>query len=100
METLAPKERVGRQKIPHLVPAEIEDESAPVLVRALARVFVLVKAGAVKLRQRPVISREMRGHPVHQHPDAALVQRVDEELKILRRSVTARRTEESRYLVP
>ncbi len=42
VKALAPKQRVGRQKIADFVAAVIEDERAPILVRALPRVFMLV----------------------------------------------------------
>ena len=89
VKAVEPEQRVGGEKIGHFVPAKIENERAPVLMRAFARVFVLVKRGAVELRQRPFIARKMRGHPVHNHTDARLVQRVDEKLEILRRAVAA-----------
>jgi len=41
MKSFAPKQGVGHEEIAHLVPAIVENEGAPVLVRALARVFVL-----------------------------------------------------------
>ena len=90
VKAVEPEQRVGGEEIGNLVPAKIENQRAPILMRAFARVFVLVKGGAVEFRQRPFIARKMRGHPVHNHPDARLVQRVDEELKILRRAVAAR----------
>ena len=73
------------------MPAEVEDERAPILVRAFARVVMLVKRGAVKAGKRPIIARKVRRHPVHQHADARLVQRVDQILKIIRRAEAARR---------
>ena len=41
----------------------------------------------------------MRGHPVHDHADAGLVQRVDEKLKILRRAEAAGRREKTGDLI-
>ena len=82
------------------MPAVIENQRAPVLMRAFARVGMLVKRRAVELRQRPVVPREMRRHPVHDHPDARRVQFVDEKLKILRRPVAARRREKAGDLIP
>ena len=70
MKVVAPEQRVGHQEIADLVAAIVENERAPILVRAFARIFVLVKRGAVKLRQRPIVAREMRRHPVNNHADA------------------------------
>ena len=39
---------------------------------------VLVERLAVEARERPVVLREVPGHPVHDHADAGLVQAVDE----------------------
>ncbi len=57
------------------------------------------KRRAVEARQRPGITREMRRHPVHDHADARVVQRIDQKLKILRRAVPAGRRVETRDLV-
>ena len=43
-KAVAPEQRVGEQKIRDFVPAEIEDQRTPVLMRALARIFVLITA--------------------------------------------------------
>ena len=89
VKAVAPEQRVGDEEIAHLVAAVIENERAPVLMRALARVFVLVQGGAVEVRQRPVIARKMRRHPVNDDADAGFVQRIDEKLKIIRRAKAA-----------
>ena len=73
------------------MPAIIENERAPILMRPFARVFMLVKRCAVETRERPVVARKMRRHPVHQHADARLVKRVDKILKIVRRAEAAGR---------
>ncbi len=99
MEAVAPEQGVGQQEIDDLVPAVVEDQRAPVLVRAFARVCVLVKRGAVEPGQRPVVAREMRRHPVNDHADAGLVQGVDQELEIVGRAVAARRRVEAGDLV-
>jgi hypothetical protein len=99
VKAVAPEQRVGGQKIADLVAAVIEDQRAPILVRPLARVFVLVKGRAVKAGQRPFVAREMRRHPVHEHPDAGLVQGVDQVLEIIRRAKPAGRRVEAGHLV-
>ena len=81
---VAPEEGVGGQEIVNLVPAVVENEGPPILVRALARVFMLVERRAVETCQRPLVAREMRRDPIHQQTDAGLVHRIDEILKIVR----------------
>ena len=78
VELLEPVERVREQEVPHLVAAEVEDERAPVRVLAAARVGVLVERGPVEARERPVVAREVRRHPVEEDADPAPVERVDE----------------------
>ena len=82
---------LATEEIVDLVAAEIENQRAPILMRALARVFVLVQRRAIEPRQRPVVARKMRRHPIHDDADAGLVQRVDQKLKIVRRAVAAGR---------
>ena len=48
VKAVEPEKRVGDKEIGNLMPAKIEDQRAPILMRALARVFVLVKGGAVE----------------------------------------------------
>ena len=78
VELAHPVERVREQEVPHLVPAEVEDERPPVGMRAAARVLVLVERRAVEAAERELVAREVRRHPVQDHADPGLVQRVDE----------------------
>ncbi len=87
VELLDPVQRVGDQEVAHLVAAEVEDQRAPVRLRAAARVGVLVQRGAVEARQRPLVAREVRRHPVDDDADAALVEVVDEPAQVVRRPV-------------
>ena len=57
VKLFAPKERVGGEEIDNLMPAEIENQRAPILVRAFARIGVLVKRGAIEIRERPFVAR-------------------------------------------
>ena len=91
MIPVTPEQRVGREKIAHLVPSIIENQGAPILVRALARVLVLVKRRAIEMRQRPIVPWKMRRHPIHDDADARLVQGVDQELEIIRCAEPRRR---------
>ena len=58
-----PEEGVRGQEIAHFVAAEVEDQRAPILVLALARIGVLVEIGAVELRQAVRVLRKMRRAP-------------------------------------
>ena len=55
-------------------------------MRAAARVVVLVQRGAVEARERPLVGREVRGHPVEDHADAVRVQVVDEVAEVVGRA--------------
>ena len=48
---LQPVDRAGQQKALHLRPAIVEDQRAPFLVLALARIGVLVKEAAIEVVQ-------------------------------------------------
>ena len=91
MKSVAPEKGVGQEEIADLVTAVIENQRAPILVRAFARVFVLVESGAVEARQGPVVPRKMRRDPIQQHADAGLMELVDQKLEILRRPEAAGR---------
>ena len=61
VELLEPVDRVGDEEVPDLGAAVVEDERAPVRVRAEPGVGVLVERGPVELGQRPGVAREVRG---------------------------------------
>ena len=94
-----PGQGVGDEEAAHLVAPVVEDERAPVHVRALPRVGVLVEVRAVELGQGERVPREMRGHPVENDADAALVEVVDKPGEILGRAEAVGRGEEARHLV-
>src|SRR4051794_6647875 len=99
MKTLAPEERIGGEEVSDFVAAKIENERSPILMRSFARIFVFVKRGAVEFRQRPFITRKMRGNPIDQHTNARFVQRGDEKLEFVRRSETAGRRIKTGHLI-
>ena len=99
MVALKPRQGVRHEEAPDLVAPVVEDQRAPIHVRALTRISVLVEVRAVELRQRERVPREVRGHPVEDHADAARVQVVDEPREVLRRAVAVRRRVEPRDLV-
>ena len=83
VELAQPVERVAHQERPHLVPAVVEDERAPVLVLALPRIGVLVEGGAVEAGQPVRVLREMAGHPVEHDAEAGLVTGVDQRAEVV-----------------
>src|SRR5258705_9054503 len=100
MKLLEPVERVREQEVAHFVAAIVENVSAPIGMLALARVEMFVKRGAVKTSEGESIFGKMRGHPIHDDANAALVQIVDQITKIVGRSVTRRGSVVVADLVP
>ena len=94
-----PEERVREQEVAHLVAAVVEDQRAPVRVGAAARVLVLVERGSVEAREREVVAREVRGHPVEDHADAVLVHPVDELAQLVGGAPAGRGREVAGHLV-
>ena len=93
MELAEPVESVRDEEIPNLVPPVVEDERAPVWMRASAWILVLVEGGAVEAGEREVVAREVRGHPVEDHAEAVLMEPVDEGTEVVRRTEPRRRRE-------
>jgi hypothetical protein len=96
---LEPAQRRRDQERPHLVARVVEDVAGPVGVEAAPRIGVLVEVGAVEPAQAVGVGREVRGHPVDDHPDAGLVQRVDHRHQIVGRAVATGRREVAGDLV-
>ena len=94
-----PVERVRDQEVAHLVAAEVEDERAPVGVRAPARVLVLVERSPVEARERELVAGEVRRHPVEDDADPGLVERVDERAELVRLAHRRLRRVEARHLI-
>src|SRR6476660_1828706 len=89
MIAIAPEKRISGQEIADFVPAIVEDQRAPVLMRAFTRIFMLVEGGAVESGQRPVVAGKVGGHPINEHANAGFMERVEQKLKIFRRAVAA-----------
>ena len=81
-----PEERVREQEVPHLAAPVVEHQRPPVRVRAAPWVGVLVERGAVEAGERPLVAREVAGHPVEQDAEPALVQAVDERAEVVGRA--------------
>ncbi|CAM5695611.1 hypothetical protein SCANM63S_01506 [Streptomyces canarius] len=99
VELLAPVHGVRDEEVAHLAPAEVELQRAPVGMGGPQRVVVLVQRTPVELRERPVVAREVGRHPVHQHPDARLVQFVHQVLEVVGGAEPGRRRVEPGDLV-
>ena len=69
-------------------------------MESLPGVVVLVQMRPVEVPERVPVGGEVGGDPVEDHPDAALMQPVDQVHEVLRRSVPAGGGEVSRRLVP
>ena len=91
VELLQPVDRVRDQEVADLAPAVVEDERAPVRVRAAPRVGVLVQRRAVEAGQRPLVAGEVGGHPVDDDADPGLVQPVHQVAELIRRAEPGRR---------
>ena len=96
---LEPEQRARQQEIPHLVPAVVEDQRAPVLMLALPRVLVLEERRAVEAREPVFVLGKVARHPVENHAEAGLVAGVDELLELFRRAEAAGGREEPEHLV-
>jgi hypothetical protein len=80
---LQPEHGTARQERAHLVAAVVEDVTLPVGMEPLARVGVLVEVRAVEEAECELVRGEMGRHPVEDHPDAVLVEVIDQEHEIL-----------------
>ena len=63
MILVQPEHRAGKQEGPDFVASEIVNQSAPVLMFALARILVLVKARAIEERESVAILGESVRRP-------------------------------------
>ena len=94
-----PEQGVGDEEVADLAAPVVEDQRAPVGMRAAARVRVLVQRRAVEAGEREVVAREVRRHPVEDHAEAVRVQPVDELPEVVGRAEARRRGEVARDLV-
>ncbi len=99
MEPVEPETRARDQKAPDLVAAVVEDPALPVRMHALAGISVLVEMRAVESRQSEGVGGEVRRHPVEDHTDPGLMERVDEGRRSRPASRSGRSGRSSRCLV-
>jgi hypothetical protein len=71
----------------------IADDSRNARTSLRPWIGVLVQVGAVEQTERPLVGGKMRGHPVQDDPESALVEVVHERHELLRRPVAGRRGE-------
>src|SRR5207253_10014467 len=77
MKLAQPEECIADEKITDLVAPVIENVSAPVGMLAFAWIEMLVQRRAVESSERKRVFRKMRGHPIHNRADAALMKIID-----------------------
>src|SRR4029079_1784947 len=88
------------EKRPHLVPAVVEDQRAPVLMFSLARIGMFVERRAVELGEAVAIFREMAGNPVQNHAQPVTMTLIDEIAEIVRRAEPAGWRKKADHLIP
>ena len=79
---------VGDQEVGNLILRQIEDPGAPVGMLSAARIGIFIDAGPVKFRKTESVGAEVRGHPVKDHADTMLVERIYQVHEILGMSVS------------
>src|SRR5688572_13532116 len=90
---LEPEQRIGSQEIADLVPTEIENCSAPVLVKSETWVGMFVQVGSVKKAQAMLVGRKVGRHPVQDDTNPGAMARIHEGPEVVRRAMTACRGE-------
>src|SRR6185312_5489973 len=75
---IEPEEGAREQERAHLVASVVEDAATPFGMKALPRIGMLEEMRAVEVRETMLVAREMRGHPIEDHAESALVQVIDE----------------------
>ncbi len=96
---LHPEEGAGDKEALHLAPAVVKDPGAPAPVLHLPGIGVLVAVAAVKFAQAVFILGEVGGNPVHNDPDARLVEGINKVHKVLGGAIPGGRGKVPRHLV-
>ena len=79
-----PEQCRADEKTPHLIAAIVKDVTVPVRMKSATQIFVFIQVRSIELFDGMCIAGKMRGHPVHDDPDACLMQFVDEVFQIVR----------------
>src|SRR5262245_56623803 len=93
MIAVEPEHGTAEEEAPNLIAAVVEDQAAPIRVVPLLRRGMLVQVAPVEVAQPMLIVWEVRRDPVEDYADPLLLQVIDEEHEILRRSVPGGRRE-------
>src|SRR5687767_12521659 len=91
MKHFQPIKRAAEQEAAHFVASVIEDVAAPIGVKSLTGIGVLVEMRTIEIPETMFVGREMGRHPIQDHSDAALMQSIDQVHEILRRTEPAAR---------
>ena len=100
MVFVQPEHRTGKEEGADFIAPKIVNQGAPVLVLALARILMLVKARAVEVRKSVAILGEMSAGPIQDDADASLVSPVHKIAEAVRRAETRGWREVSDGLIP
>ena len=73
VKLVQPIERIGNEEVPDLGTTKVEHVGAPIGMLAELRIGVFIQRRAIETRKTPLVLREMRGHPIDDHADAAFV---------------------------
>ena len=100
MVYIFPEQCIGNQEIRYLRTSVIVNQRTPVRMRALARIEMLVQAGAIKCAQSERIARKMSRYPVQNDTNPLLMHIVHEIHKILRCAIPGGRCIVAGHLIP
>src|SRR3546814_16317363 len=68
----------------HLATTEVADQRVPILMKTLARIFMLIQRGAIEMRKAMLIRWKVRGYPVEQHADIGGMRTIDAATQAVR----------------
>ena len=100
MVYIFPEQCIGNQEIRYFRTSVIVNQCTPVRMRALARIEMLVQAGAIKCAQSERIARKMSRYPVQNDTNPLLMHIVHEIHKILRCAIPGGRCIVAGHLIP
>src|SRR5438105_717813 len=74
MVLIEPEQGIADQKVPHFRTAIVKEQSVPLRLLPLAGIGMFIQVGAVEVAKPVLVFGEMRGYPVENDSDAALMQ--------------------------